>query len=82
LKRFTYSIAILLIFALAMTASTVLFAYTANTYSNSVSVIDTTTDNVTASISVGTSPFGVACAPDGTHVYVTNQDSNTVSIIL
>ena len=49
--------------------------------SNTVSVIDTATNNVTATVTVGSSPIGVAVTPDGTKVYVTNYDSNTVSVI-
>jgi YVTN family beta-propeller protein len=36
---------------------------------------------VTATITVGTSPFGVAVSPDGTKAYVTNLSSNNVSVI-
>ncbi|MDY0128928.1 MAG: PKD domain-containing protein [Methanosarcina vacuolata] len=50
--------------------------------SDTVSVIDTATNNVTATVDVGDGPFGVAVSPDGTKVYVTHQ-SNTghVSVI-
>ena len=34
-----------------------------------------------AEIPVGATPRGVAVAPDGDHVYVTNSGSNTVSVI-
>ena len=46
-----------------------------------VSVIDTSTNTVTATVSVGSNPIGVAVSLDGTNVYVTNYDSNTVSVI-
>jgi YVTN family beta-propeller protein len=49
-----------------------------------VSVIDTTTNMVTATIPVGLFPFGVALSPDGSKVYVTNQGvvgGNNVSVI-
>ena len=46
-----------------------------------VSVIDTATNTVIATIPVGLVPFGVAITPDGTRAYVTNEDSNTVSVI-
>lgn len=74
-------IGILSLLLLVGVAGAAPYAYIANDYSNSVSVVDTTTDAVTASISVGNSPFGVACLPNGTKVYVTNLDSNTVSVI-
>ncbi len=55
------------------------FAYVTNFASNDVSVIDTATDTVVATIPVGSSPFGVAVNPAGTRVYVT--DSTGVSVI-
>jgi len=57
------------------------FAYITNQESNSISVIDTTTNKVTTTISVGSSPVGVAISPNGTKVYVANAKSNDVSII-
>jgi YVTN family beta-propeller protein len=56
-------------------------AYIANAGNNSVSVVNTTTNTVTAVIAVGTKPSGVAVSLDGTKVYVTNEDSNTTSVI-
>ena len=38
----------------------------------SVSVINTATKQVTATIGVGSYPSGVAVSPDGTRAYVTN----------
>jgi YVTN family beta-propeller protein len=54
--------------------------YVANTISNTVSVIDTTTNAVIATIPVGISPQGVTVTPDGSKVYVTNS-TGTVSVI-
>lgn len=48
---------------------------------NTVSVIDTATDAVIATIRVGTAPIGVAITPNGRRVYVANQLDNTVSVI-
>jgi YVTN family beta-propeller protein len=56
-------------------------AYITNQGSNNVSVIDTTTNTVTATIPVGNSPFGVATTPDGSRVYIANSGDNTVSVI-
>jgi YVTN family beta-propeller protein len=67
--------------ALASTAEAQPFAYVANYASNSVSVIATATNTVTATVAVGQNPFGVAVTPDGTHAYVTNASDNTVSVI-
>jgi YVTN family beta-propeller protein len=48
-----------------------------------VSVIDTTTSppKVTATITVGSYPVGVAVSPDGSTVYVANEGDNSVSVI-
>jgi YVTN family beta-propeller protein len=58
-------------------------AYITNLGSFTVSVIDTATDMVTATIPGGLVPFGVAVSPDGSKVYVTNSVSptGTVSVI-
>jgi YVTN family beta-propeller protein len=56
-------------------------AYITNSSSNSVSVIDTATNTVIATIPVGNYPFGVAVIPDGSKVYITNVSSNSVSVI-
>src|SRR5436190_1545340 len=57
-------------------------AYITNFIDNTVSVIDTATNTVTAPpVPVGVIPSGVAVTPDGAHVYVGNFSSNTVSVI-
>jgi len=55
--------------------------YVANKNSNTVSVIATSSNMVTATIPVGGAPIGVAVTPDGGNVYVTNAGSNDVSVI-
>jgi YVTN family beta-propeller protein len=57
------------------------FAYIANNISDTVSVIDTESNTVTATIPVGAAPLGVAVTPDGNSVYVTNISASTVSVI-
>ena len=60
------------------------FAYVANAGANSVSVIDTATHTVVATIPVGKAPFAVAVTPNGKHAYVTNflsVNPQTVSVI-
>ncbi len=61
------------------------FAYVANSGSDTVSVIDTATNQVTATVPVGTSPEGVTISPSGAAVYVANFGAivqpGTVSII-
>jgi YVTN family beta-propeller protein len=48
---------------------------------DTVSVIDTETDDVVATITINDSSFGVAVTPDGSKVYVTNLNRPTVSVI-
>jgi len=55
--------------------------YVTNYGSTTASVIDTTTNKVTATVPVGNHPFGVAVNSDGTKAYVTNDISGTVSVI-
>ncbi len=60
-------------------------AYVANQSTNTVSVISTATNTVTATIPVGTNPAFVAAGPANTpaagHLYVSNAGSNTVSVV-
>lgn len=46
-----------------------------------VSVINATTNNVTATVKIGESPSGIAVNPTGTKVYVANYGSSNVSVI-
>ncbi|WP_445183436.1 Hsp70 family protein [Pseudonocardia sp. Cha107L01] len=48
---------------------------------NTVSVIDTATNTVIATVPVGVGPSGVAITPGGGYVYVANGDANSVSVI-
>ncbi|MHB8329259.1 MAG: YncE family protein, partial [Acidimicrobiales bacterium] len=48
---------------------------------NTVSVIDGSTNAVTATVGVGRHPQAVAVDPAGDTAYVTNSDDNTVSVI-
>ena len=59
-------------------------AYVANQLSGSVSVIDTVTNTVVATIPLVAntdSPMGVAITPDVKYAYVTKGNPNTVSVI-
>jgi YVTN family beta-propeller protein len=58
-------------------------AYVVNTDSNSVSVIDTTTKQVTQTIitGIGSGPLSVVASPSTNRVYVANANDNTVSVI-
>jgi YVTN family beta-propeller protein len=53
----------------------------ANETDGTVSVIDGDTNTVTATIPVGSFPFGVAADPGTKTIYVTNSGDNTVSVI-
>ena len=57
------------------------FAYIANENSNTISVINTTTNTVVADLKAGSNPFGVSVSPDGSAVYVGNYSSGNVSVI-
>ncbi len=77
MKKF-YTTLVIALFSITCISQT---AYIPNFSTNTVSVIDLTTNTVTDTISVGASPFGVCVSPDGTKVYVSNQNDNTVSVI-
>ena len=49
--------------------------------SRNVSVIDTATNTLKATVNVGSFAKGIAFSPDGKRVYVANQYSNDVSVI-
>jgi DNA-binding beta-propeller fold protein YncE len=40
-------------------------------------VIDIATKNVIATIPVGKTPLGIAVSPNGTHLYVANENSDS-----
>ncbi len=46
-----------------------------------LSVIDTSSNTVVATVGVGDSPVAVAITPDGTRAYVANSQSSSVSVI-
>ena len=55
--------------------------YVSNNLDNTVSVIDTNTNQVTKTVAVGRAPAGLAVSPDNVQVYVANRVGNTVSVI-
>ena len=59
------------ILILVGTAGASPFAYIANYNSTNISVIDTATDKVTATLTAGSNTYEVAVTPDGTKAYVT-----------
>ncbi|WP_339263445.1 hypothetical protein [Geobacillus sp. FSL K6-3411] len=58
-----------------------IFAYVTNAADNTVSVIDTSTNAVIATIPVGFAPYSATITPDGTRAYVANANDNTISVI-
>src|ERR1041384_3084830 len=55
--------------------------YVANRLDNTVSVIDTATNAVIATMPVGSFPSAVAVTRNGSFAYVTNSGDSTVSVI-
>jgi YVTN family beta-propeller protein len=55
--------------------------YATTVVPGNLSVIDTATNTVVATVATGTSPGGIAVNPAGTRVYVSNFDSNNVTVI-
>ena len=56
------------------------YVYTANVDSNTVSVVDTETRTVTATIPTD-SPTSIAVLPNGRAAYVTNLDTGTLTVL-
>lgn len=56
-------------------------AYVANQNNSTVSVIDTVSNTITATIPVGSVPDSLALTPDGAFLYVSNGGSSTVSVV-
>src|SRR3990167_1869499 len=82
-KLFPTILPILFIFLLKIQIANAagIFAYIPNSAYNTVSIIDTATNTVVETVSVGIAPTGVAITPDGRKVYVTNVNSNDISVI-
>src|SRR5207302_8922389 len=65
----------------AVGANAAPFAYIPNASGNDVSVIDTATNAIVATVGVGDRPYGAAVSPDGSRVYVANYAGQSVSVI-
>ncbi len=75
-------IMILVLFMLSNIAGASPFAYITNQGDNTVSVIDTATNTVTATIPVGSGPLAIAVSPNETKLYVANAyGTATTSVI-
>ncbi len=58
-------------------------AYIANSGNHTISVMDTATNTITATITLptGAVPYSIAITPDGTRAYVANSGNHTISVI-
>ncbi|HET8939121.1 MAG TPA: hypothetical protein VFN67_37005 [Polyangiales bacterium] len=56
-------------------------AYVSNSFADSVSVIDTNTHKVVATIPTGTAPVNPVFTPDRQKVYVSNSQADTLTVI-
>ena len=68
-------------FPLSIVSYASTYAYISNNGDGTVSVIKTSDHTVSATITVGNEPLGVAVSPDGEYVYVANNGDGTVSVI-
>ena len=66
---------------ITVTPENVPLAYITSSVNNSVSVINTVSNSIVATVPVGHRPFGISVNPDGSRVYVANNDDNTISVI-
>jgi len=56
-------------------------AYVSNSFADSVSIIDTNTHTVIATVPTGSAPVNPVFTPDRRKVYVSNSQSNTLTVI-
>jgi len=66
---------------IAVTGVAAGFAYIPNSNDGTVSVVNTFTNKVAGTITVGSQPYGITLSGDGSRAYVTNQGSRKVSVI-
>src|SRR5256714_15073416 len=57
------------------------FAYVPNERSGTVSVIDTASDQVVATVKTGGKPRGIAATPDGRRLYVSDQPGGSLVVV-
>jgi len=79
--RWRHWVAAALLFPCAAAAeTTATLAFATNQKANSVSVLDTQTHKVVATLATGSEPAGVTVSPDNQRVFVSNPGDGTVSI--
>jgi YVTN family beta-propeller protein len=81
LNRCALRVSLVLFVAIPRLLRAAPFAYVTNMGDNTVSVIDTDTNRVVATVPVGPVPYGVAVDPRGDRVYISNQGDGSVSVI-
>ena len=80
-RRLLLAALALLLLAGAARAELPVLAYVTNQGDDSVSVVDTRSGAVTETVRVGAKPAGVAVAPGGQRIYVTNPEGHSVSVL-
>src|SRR2546426_9421516 len=78
LRRLVLSILALAFLSQARAAP---FACVPNERSGTVSVIDTASDRVVATIKTGGKPRGIAASPDGRQLYVSDQPNGSLVVV-
>ena len=73
-----YLLSTLVLFCVTSAAQSATFAYITNQVSDTVSVIDTTSNQVITNIEVGHRPAGVTASADGKRVYISNPESQEI----
>ena len=79
--RVVYPVFLLLMALPAIPAQAQTFAYVADPHTSTVSVIDTASNKLVATIADGVYPWGLAITPDGSRVYVADTVSNSAVVI-
>src|SRR5215212_1873570 len=67
--------------AFASCARAAPIAYVPNEGSGTISVIDTGTDTVTATLKFGQKPRGIALSADGARLYLSDQSLNALIVV-
>src|SRR5690242_10884921 len=80
LSRFLSSLPLALL-AFAACAAAAPLAYVSNEGSASVSVIDTATDRVVATLKIGEKPRGIALSADASRLYLSDQNLNSLVVV-
>ena len=72
---------LLLVFCAFASSALAQSLFVVTTLSDAVAVIDSSTDQITTTIPVGTGPIRIAMSPDRLKAYVSNGTAGTVSVL-